>query len=156
MRNIRLFAIIAAMVVLFSCDEENNPSNTDLLTSSPWIFVSYTVSPAIDWDGYGTMVTDILAQFDACNKDDISDFNTNNTYTLEEGATKCDPNDPQVYETGTWAFNSDETVLVMTDSDGFATNYNIVKISSTEITLKDEYTAANDIKYTFTSVFRHK
>ncbi|MFN3379858.1 MAG: hypothetical protein ACK41O_10420 [Runella zeae] len=49
----------------------------------------------------------------ACAKDDNWVFNTNKTYERNEGATKCKPTDEQVYEKGSWEFNTAETELIL-------------------------------------------
>jgi hypothetical protein len=52
-----------------------------------------------------------------CELDDIYRFNSNKTFTVEEGATKCNTTDPQIKESGPWRFNAAETKLYLgTDS----------------------------------------
>jgi PKD repeat protein len=59
----------------------------------------------------GTTTTDVYFQMDDCGKDDIFSFKTNGTWTNEEGATKCDSNDPTIIGSGSWTLSSDETVF---------------------------------------------
>ncbi|GAA4501904.1 hypothetical protein GCM10023172_24430 [Hymenobacter ginsengisoli] len=47
-----------------------------------------------------------------CDKDDFYKFNTDKTAIVDAGPTKCSPSDPQT-ESGTWAFNSNETKLTL-------------------------------------------
>jgi hypothetical protein len=47
-----------------------------------------------------------------CQKDDITVFKANMTYEENEGATKCDNDDPQVFDEGTWSFKDNETKIV--------------------------------------------
>ena len=70
----------------------------------------------------------------ACEKDNTLRF-TSNTYTFDEGSTKCDEDDPQT-ETGTWKFIDNETKIV---SDGDTTN--VVEISSSKFrsSIVEEY-----------------
>ena len=109
-----------------------------------------SISPAINVNG--TLITDFYSQEPSCTKDDLAKLNSNGTYTLEEGLTKCSANDPQVYETGTWTLNSDETVLVMTSS-GVVTNAKIQELTATKLVITEEETI-NGIKYTLTITFK--
>ena len=55
---------------------------------------------------------------EACSADDCYKFSSDNKYEINEGASKCDPDDDQVYETGTWSLSADNKTLTMTTSDG--------------------------------------
>lgn len=50
---------------------------------------------------------------DACFLDNEFHFEANNEYTMNEGATKCDPADPQTM-TGEWSLTSNGSGLVIT------------------------------------------
>ena len=158
----RTLTISAISLVLFAfvisgCkkDKKETPTptpaltKTQMITAKPWKVTAVTVSPAIDWDGQGTMVTDIYSQMDACEKDDLVKFNTNGSYTLEEGTSVCVTGDPQVYETGTWAFNSNETALTITPSGSTVYSYDIVSLSSTTLTYNEIYNDGTT-NYTYT------
>lgn len=64
---------------------------------------------------------------DACVKDDIYQFKTDGTYILDNGATKCYPDEPQIVDQGTWAFNVDETIINFDNGD----EWNIEQLTST-------------------------
>lgn len=129
----------------------NSPTKTELLTAKPWKKVAETVSPAQNIGG--RMVTDLYAEEEACNNDDLYIFNTDKTFKYDEGATKCDPSDPQIWATGTWVFNSDETQMIVTFSgSGLKSTNNILEVSSTTAKLSHEETI-NGTKYTTTSTY---
>jgi hypothetical protein len=52
-----------------------------------------------------------------CATDNIYKFSNNasQAYEVTEGSTKCDPADPTISETGTWAFTLDGTMLLLTN-----------------------------------------
>ncbi|MBB3841414.1 hypothetical protein FHS57_005442 [Runella defluvii] len=77
---------------------------------------------------------DVFNQTVACVRDNNMVFRTDKNYEWNEGATKCRTQDDQVFEKGTWAFNTAETELVLNNE----TNYKIVKL--TENTLQVSYT----------------
>ncbi|HTN45397.1 MAG TPA: lipocalin family protein [Flavipsychrobacter sp.] len=73
-------------------------NNSALLTSGKWKISEMTLTTSS-----GT--TDMLALVQDCEKDDIFTFNTDNTATRDEGATKCSPGDAQTRSEGTWSIN---------------------------------------------------
>ena len=108
--NTILFAI-ACIVLISSCKKDDEPkiSKTELLagtTSKSWIQIAGKENGS---DEFSSLPT--------CYKDDILVFRTDKSYEWNEGATKCDPGDPQVYITGNWAFKSDETVIQLREGE---------------------------------------
>jgi hypothetical protein len=53
----------------------------------------------------------VYFQWDNCDKDDVYSFKTDGTFTKEEGATKCNSNDPTIIGSGTWTLSSDENTF---------------------------------------------
>ncbi len=153
MQKLNLLLIASLVLVTLSCKEDEDPSKKELLSGKNWVMVSQTVSPAINFNG--TLITDLFAQMDDCSKDDISKFNSNGTYTMEEGATKCDVNDPQVFDSGTWVFNSDETILVLTSPINGTINAEIIELTSSKCVISQEETL-DGIVYTITNTFQAK
>ena len=155
MKKITLLFIIASLISVSACkkDEDNNstPQKTksELLSAKPWKITALTVSPAIN--AGGTMITDIYAQMQACDKDDIYSFKSDKTYMQEEGATKCDPNDPQVSEAGTWTFSSDEKQIVQT-SNGSTESSALVELTETKLVISTTEVDGG-ITYTYTATF---
>ena len=110
MKQITLIIAALAFLTISSCKkEEEKKSKTDYLTSSPWKIKSIVVN-GID----GT------AFIEACSKDDTQKYNVGGTGLFSEGATKCDPADPQT-EAFAWAFAAGESQLVI-DGDAFIIN----------------------------------
>ena len=93
----KLFLGLIISTTLFSCKKDEatttNPSTktrTQYLTQKPW--------------------TNAIG-LPPCNTDDITIFKTDFTYVEDNGATKCNTSDPQILETGTWSFTTNETHL---------------------------------------------
>lgn len=152
MGKINLLLIVSLFLATLSCKKDEEPTKKELLCGKNWTLVAETVSPAINLNG--TLITDLYSQLEDCSKDDIGIFNTNGTYTFEEGPTKCDVNDPQVWDSGTWVFNSDQTILVLTGSDG-TLNAKIVELTSSKLATSQEMTI-DGIKYTITDTYQKK
>ncbi len=102
MKQLTLIIAALAFLTISSCKkDEEKKSKTDYLTSSPWKIKSIVVN-GID----GT------AFLEACEKDDTQKYNVGGAGLFSEGATKCDPADPQT-EPFTWAFAASESQLVI-------------------------------------------
>lgn len=119
--TMRLGLLFFSISVLFlsACSKDDNTSddNTpqttkkELLTTKPWKYAAWTVRPPVQ-DGNGNYISDVYAYKPACEKDDEFVFNANGNVNFNQGATKCDPNQPQTTY-GSWAFKNDETELVI-------------------------------------------
>lgn len=125
---------IAFLTTMGSCkkddDDDNNGgsgtsvSKAGLLTSGGWIATSFEVTfPA----PIGTI--DQYAMMDACEKDDILYFNSDKTILDDEGATKCDPSDPQSMSGGTWELTDNDTKLAIND-DGDIFDLDIISLTA--------------------------
>ena len=78
----------------------------------------------------------------ACQRDNFERYETNGTHTVDEGATKCDPTDPQT-ETGTWAFYDSATKLIF-DPGPDTDTVNIIRNDGTVLILGGSYIKMGD------------
>ena len=117
---------------------------------------SFTSDPAISYSG--TSITNIYAQLPTTTKDDIFSFTNDGKYNFEEGATKANNNDPQIYQTGTWSLSSDEKFIIIVDSsDGSSENYKIIQLTGSSLQWSVDYTdSTSGLTYTFTQTFAAK
>ena len=113
-----------------------------------WHVSSYTVDPAIDFDGDGTEETNVYAIMDQCIKDDHTTFMADGSAELDEGATKCDPGDPQTISL-TWSINQDETQLEVQGIE-----YLIESLNESQMKLK-EIEVISAVTVTHTVTFSH-
>ena len=141
MRNI-LFAIaILSSILFFACkkkdsDSPGGPNKTTLLTQSSWQFNNAGIDPNKD----GTIDTDISGFISACLKDNTVSFSsTNNSGTMDEGASKCNTSDPQSVPF-TWAFTDNETKISITGNviAGQGGSYKINSLTSTSFSLSKD------------------
>ncbi|GHN01667.1 hypothetical protein WSM22_31560 [Cytophagales bacterium WSM2-2] len=129
--------LVVALGALVSCSKKNEtpiPSKESLLVlNNGWRLTSVTISPGIGGvtDYYNTVL-------EACERDNIMLFDPHGTYTVDEGATKCDPSDPQTADHGTWTFNASKTVITQISADVSAlpVALNIVSLSATTLVYK--------------------
>ncbi len=117
-KTLRLMGLISLVVIFMSScskDDDNPTESTktvnEYLTAGNWKVTALTIDPGVNING--VVLTDFFAQMPSCTKDDLTKFNSNGTITDDEGATKCDPNDPQTTNDGTWVLSADNTSVTM-------------------------------------------
>jgi hypothetical protein len=135
--------LIAAIVIStsVSCkkDDDGPKSNTETISGKKFKVTAMTIDPAVEVGG--NTITDLFSFMPDCSKDDYMVMNSDGTATFDEGATKCEPDDPQT-ESGTWAFLDNETKLSVT-YDGDTEVYNIIEL--TESVLKISFEVVEDL-----------
>jgi len=145
--------------------EDNTCINSfiEILTEQgDWIISTSIIDPPVAF-GLGE-VTDYLTFTLDCRKDDLITydfFNGSGTYTIREGATKCDPNDNNTYEVGDWTVNADSTIFDITFPITPTTDstqiWTINKISNQEFILEGIGDFQNDgVTRTLTNTFVHQ
>ncbi|CAN5244469.1 hypothetical protein BH23BAC1_BH23BAC1_13190 [soil metagenome] len=145
---LQIIFLIAGMGFFASCNKDDDtppppPTRTELLSNKSWITTALTVNPPLQLNN-GNFVSDVYGFYQAnqlqCILDDVKFFYEKGSYTFEEGATKCNPSDPAVWESGTWLFNSTESTLVTTHvvPQGLSstTSYDILELNETTLQLR--------------------
>ena len=123
-----------------------------------WKISTSVIDPPVTFsDGE---VSDYLLFTLPCRKNDLIDYNFFGgvaTYTIKEGATKCDPSDSDTYEAGNWDVNADSTIFYVTPN-GFSTvEWEIKKISDQEFVLEGIGDFQGDgVTRTLTKTFLHQ
>ncbi|MBV4357075.1 hypothetical protein [Pinibacter aurantiacus] len=148
--------VILSAAVIVGCkkdDNNNGSSKTQLITSGNWKVASDYYDPAVDWDGDGHTENEVFNLYSACDKDDILIFKTDGSLTLEEGASKCDPSDPQVIESTAWKFSNNESILLVGPS-GSEQSIQLLELSSTTLKIKVIFTVQG-VSYTETTTYGH-
>ena len=130
-KKIILFAF-AAIALLSSCKKDDTTDNTTLITAGKWKLTAET-----------TAGTNSFTTKPACEKDNTFAFATDGKVAFDEGATKCDPLDPQI-STGTWAFSGTDKKKVILTESGFAITCDITELTATSL------------KWTYTNPFDNK
>lgn len=114
MKNIFLFVLSVGLVVLSACkkESEGTPSKTELLTAKNWRLTAYTSTVTVTGSSSSTTTRDMYAPLLTCQKDDFFKFNADKTFVSDEGPIGCGTPPPK--PTYTWAFNSDQTKIIIT------------------------------------------
>jgi len=127
---------ILLIAFFLSCKkEEDENSSVNLLTRSEWRLSKH--EEKINSDPY----VDYFPGLPSCSRDDKYSFRKDGSYEVNEGATKCDPSDPQVFLTGTWQFtqngskiniDANEFTINQLDQDTFFISRNFISNPDTE------------------------
>jgi hypothetical protein len=124
-----LMYAIACIVLISSCKKDDEPSvpRSELLagkTSKSW------KQTAGKENG-----SDYFSAYDDCDKDDLYVFRANKNFELNEGASKCDPDYPQIYDEGTWELKTNDTVIKILGDDSDL-EASIVELTNTTLRIK--------------------
>ncbi|MCB2219744.1 MAG: lipocalin family protein [Bacteroidetes bacterium] len=151
--------LIAMALVFAGCkkdeNDDDNPQNSkttsEYLTGGYWKVTAMSIDPGIGFGG--VVITDFYSQMPPCVKDDLVKFNSDGSITDDEGATKCDVNDPQTSNDGTWVLSQDNQSVTVDYPDEDAITFTIIDLNDS--TFKGSYTAIEDfgsgpLTYTYT------
>lgn len=148
-RKVSFMFLIAFFIMAIACNknEDKPATKTELLMSAPWKLTAQVFHGDYDGDGVVDPVdTDMYADLDACDKDDLTTFKANGVGELNEGATKCDASDPQT-QSFSWALKENETILNFEGLD-----FTIVELSGStlKVSLTDPFEEGTTDKITVT------
>ncbi len=151
-------SLLAMSLTMGACKKDDDTQSTsDILIEGKWDLTAANINPGFEVFP-GVVLSDLLIDEDPCDADDLTVFNADGTATGEEGATKCDPSDPQTYSNGTWALSADEKTLTM-DFDGTEIAFTVKSASSSKIVLETaadnfdtDFPSTSTVTFTFTKV----
>lgn len=131
----RVLLLLAFPLLMTQCskdddNDDNNQTPSELIIGS-WQVTADVVSPPIDLGG--GPVSDLYAILDPCDKDDLYIIKANGVGEFNEGASKCDPADPQS-EPFSWSLQSNGTVLVISDGST-SVNFQVAQLNQTTMKL---------------------
>lgn len=103
MHLVKKTAVLAGIFFITACSKKDaapvqNPDIEKNLQSAAWQMTVFTIAPALNG------VTDVLLNTPPCAKDNLLRFNANGIFLMDEGASKCDPSDPQT-DQGVWNYD---------------------------------------------------
>jgi len=122
-----------------------------------WIINTSVIDPPVAF-GSGE-VTDYLTFTNDCRKDDLIEyafFGGVGTYTIREGATKCNPADNDVFEVGDWTLSADSIGFYITPNGAMQQTWEVISLSDKEFVLEGIGDFQNDgVIRTLTNTFIH-
>ncbi|MDA9072125.1 hypothetical protein N9J85_00375 [bacterium] len=153
MKLFKYSLIVLISISLFSCEKDDDEAseivpqtNTEKLCGKNFFVTDFEETK-------NGVIISTIDSLTACDLDDFERYETNGVYTYDEGATKCDPTNPQT-ETGTWTFYDSETKLFYDNDTSFIQN--IIRNDGTVLILVHSYIDMGDtIETTFTYTARY-
>jgi hypothetical protein len=128
--GILMMACLLAIGVSCKKDESTVPlpvTRAQLLARS-WIQTDLLASLA---GGSPTSVFSTVLQ--ACERDNIWNFKSDGTYTVTEGATKCNATDPDTASSGTWQLTENDTKIIIDDINDVPQTFTITELTSSSL-----------------------
>lgn len=153
----KAFIALLMGVTIISCskDDDDDSSSGSSLTNTQKISRTWkatSMTGEVMYNNQSYYSEDLFVYFDDCDKDDLIIVASDGTYQETEGATKCDPNDPDVIGSGTWAFINNDSKIVL--SDGlFSDTMDLVSPSATTMVVSQEDYWDGDSTYVFTATY---
>ncbi len=142
-----IIGLLSAIVILSSCKKEEAPSQTELLTKQPWkltSFIQKKLSTGAEQDNFAPMSD--------CYKDDNFVYKPDMSFEGNAGAIKCNNTDPQVFQSGSWSFKNNETIIETVISSGLSAGsifeYTVTSITPTTLKMHTVQ-GGNDYLFTF-------
>ena len=151
----RLLLFLTFSFLLVRCSDDDEPQTTADLLLGNWMITASIYNPPVDF-GNGP-VSDGFPFWDDCDKDDIYIIKANGVGEYNEGATKCDPGDPQT-EAFTWALKSNNTILTISETTGgisVGVDYEIIQLDASTLKLKFTFDNAG-VSQTITETYTRK
>lgn len=120
-----LGALCCFLITVSSCKKDKDDPK-DLLTSpSCW--------KTVKTESRSTTTEAWTDDTETCSTDDCTKFNSDGTTSFDEGATKCDPTDPQTL-TGSFVLSEDGKTITITES-GFSLPATVEELTSKKLVI---------------------
>lgn len=134
MKNPLCLLLLLSSLFFTACSDDDDAvveSAAANLPNKQWVFTEIKVKAFLTEE-------DALADFDECDKDNLMEFREERVLIVDEGPSKCSPDDPQQTE-GTW--NVQGETLVITGLD--------LGLDDSSLQIKITETTSSTLKGTF-------
>ena len=98
--------VLSLVLLTFSCSKDSNSS--PMATKTQLISKTWRQTDILASLGAGVQTSVFNTLLTTCQQDNLWQFNSNGTYTLFEGPSRCPTSTSDVVTTGTWTFQENE------------------------------------------------
>jgi hypothetical protein len=160
MQTIHLFRALSVLtIVLVTASFLKPVSNNQQapFTGKYWILESSTVVPAIDLNMDGKPDNDIRVMMEDCELDDGEMYKADGKLMKDQGRKKCDEDDEQVMESGTWTYDAAAKKITVHhyDTDKPQT-HTLKELSGNKMVLTYIFKTSKGSSHTITAVLKAK
>ena len=124
--------IVFILAVGISCNKDEStvplPVSRAQLLARSWIQTDLLAS--LPGGSPTSVFTTVL---EACERDNIWNFKSDGTYTVTEGATKCNVADPDTATSGTWQLTENDTKIIIDDVNDVPQTFTITELTSSSL-----------------------
>ena len=125
--------VLSLVLLTFSCSKDSNSS--PMATKTQLISKTWKQTDILASLGAGVQTSVFNTLLTTCQQDNLWQFNSNGTYTLFEGPSRCPTSTSDVVTTGTWTFQENEKKISFTDAVNGTQNFTILELTSTTMKL---------------------
>jgi hypothetical protein len=136
MKNTRILGLtLLPMILALSCKKNDPAPTASELLSRNWKQTDLILTA-------NGASQSIFSQLSICEADNIYQFKSDGTLNITEGATKCDPADPDIAASGTWQLQENNTKLALSDDVNGTQKFTIESLSATDMVISDTATVS--------------
>jgi hypothetical protein len=107
--RITLATCVLLCLTIVSCSKEDNGASASLretLIAKKWKLGKVVVGGV-----------DLTSSVKGCDRDNYLKFSSDGNYNVHSDGAKCDPNEPEIVDSGTWALSTDEKTFTLDGQD---------------------------------------
>jgi hypothetical protein len=148
-QNQSIFVLPPTLIVSCGEDEPKPKTPEELLQGATrgWIVTAATISPPLPAPGGGT-TTNLFPLLDACERDEVTTFRNATQYRIEN-IQKCEPDEPTIWEDGTWTLSTDKRTLRFSPTGDSPYEVQILELTEATFRLSETENILGTM-YTFT------
>ena len=136
------FCLLGLLLLTASCDQKTSTPvlavDTPAFVGTRWQMTSFYLNPSIDFDGDGTLDTNLLSFMAPCDRDNSLMFNADGTLSLLEGPTSCRAFFDTDRQLSQWYYNPVTRTIRVTNAHqpGNSTQWNVLAVTPNALTVE--------------------
>lgn len=133
------------------------PEQQTSFSDKYWILESSSIVPAADLNLDGKPDADLHAIMEECDKDDAEMFKSNGKLMTHHGNNKCNDDEEEVIESGTWKYDAAAKQITILQADVEKQLVTTIKeLTANKMVAVQEFTDADGKKHVITGTYRTK
>jgi len=158
-KNKIIIAIVAVTgaLVITAFGFPSVPEQQTSFSDKYWVLESSSIVPAADLNLDGKPDASLFAIMEECDKDDAEMFKSNGKYMTHHGNNKCNDNEEEVIESGTWTYAPATKQITIHQIDVEQPQVTTIReLSANRMVAVREFTSTDGKKHTITGTYKTK